>query len=172
MNPATMLQQARTDGLKIALTPEGEITARGLQSVVAKWVPILRPHKPAIVALLQAASEPVAAWDAADWTAYFDERAGVAEFDGCLPRREAEQQAWRGCIAEWLCQNHTATEPGECAWCGRGDLAGRALLPFGDEVHGEAWFHSECWPQWWARRHEDAIEALAAMGIHEGSAKP
>lgn len=107
-------------------------------------------------------------WDAADWRAYYDERAGVAEYDGGLPRSEAEQQAYLCCVSEWLCQNHTATEPGQCAWCKRGDLPGRPLLPFGDENHGHSWLHGECWGAWWAQRREDAIEALAALGIHEG----
>jgi hypothetical protein len=34
--------------------------------------------------------ETGARWDAADWQTYYDERAGIAEFDSGLPRPDAE----------------------------------------------------------------------------------
>ena len=34
-----------------------------------------------------------AAWTEEDWQALFDERAGIMEFDGGLPRKEAETAA-------------------------------------------------------------------------------
>jgi hypothetical protein len=37
-----------------------------------------------------------------DWQVYFDERAGIAEFDGKLPRLDAEARAFACCVAEWL----------------------------------------------------------------------
>jgi hypothetical protein len=33
-------------------------------------------------------------WSAEDWQAFFDKRAGIAEFDGGLPRAQAEAQAF------------------------------------------------------------------------------
>lgn len=168
MSAAAVLKQARADGLKIALTPEGEITARGTQPVIAKWEPALRLHKAALAALLQAPVTGVTAWDAADWEGYFNERAAVAEYDGGLPRHEAEAQAFRCCVAEWLCQNFEASEPGQCAWCNRGDLPGRAVLPYGDAIHGHTHLHGECWAAWWAQRRHAAVEALNALGLHEG----
>lgn len=60
-------------------------------------------------------------WDAADWQACFDERAGVAEFDGGLNRHEAELQAYACCVAEWLCRNPITSATGQCAWCQRGE---------------------------------------------------
>ncbi len=36
---------------------------------------------------------PAPAFDAEDWQAAFDERAGVLEFDGGFPRHEAERRA-------------------------------------------------------------------------------
>lgn len=165
MNSAAILKKAHADGLKIALTPEGEITARGTQPVIAKWTPVLRLHKPGLVALLQAASEQADDWKADDWQMYFDERAAVAEFDGNLPRSEAEAQAFRCCVSEWLCRNPVTSGPGQCAWCQRGDLPGRAVLPYGDAAHGHTWLHGECWPAWWENRRQAAVEALAGFGI-------
>ena len=49
----------------------------------------LRREKPAIVAYLR----DVAAWMEEDWQALFDERAGIMEFDGGLPRKDAEAAA-------------------------------------------------------------------------------
>ena len=31
------------------------------------------------------------AWGPEDWQVYFDERAGMTEYDGKLPRRDAEE---------------------------------------------------------------------------------
>ncbi len=108
-----------------------------------------------------------APWDAADWQAYFNERAGVAEFDGGLNRHEAEQQAYRSCVAEWLCQHPVTSPPGQCAWCGRGDLVGRDVMPYGVEAHGHVWLHGECWGLWYAQRRQDAVEALQALGVRQ-----
>lgn len=44
-------------------------------------------------------------WDAADWQAYYDERAAIAEYDGGLSRAEAEALAFESCVAEWLIRN-------------------------------------------------------------------
>jgi hypothetical protein len=43
----------------------------------------LSRHKAGIVALLRPAND---GWTAEDWQAFFDERAGIAEFDGGLSR--------------------------------------------------------------------------------------
>jgi hypothetical protein len=49
----------------------------------------LRSAKPAIVAYLRG----LACWDEDDWSAFYDERAAIMEFDGGLPRAEAEASA-------------------------------------------------------------------------------
>jgi len=51
------------------------------------------------VALLRTGRD---SWSGEDWRAFFDERAGIAEFDGGLPRLEAEARAYACCVAEWL----------------------------------------------------------------------
>jgi hypothetical protein len=41
-------------------------------------------------------------WTDEDWKALFDERVRIAEFDGGLPRSEAEALAVEICVIEWL----------------------------------------------------------------------
>lgn len=165
MSAAATIKQAQADGLTLSLTGRGTVLIKGPQPAIAKWTPILRLHKSAIMALLRTVAQPVAVWGASDWQAYFSERAAVAEYDGALPRQEAEAQAFKCCVAHWLCQHPATSEPGQCALCGRGDLAGRGLLPHGDADHGHTWLHGECWPAWYAQRRQAAVEALAGFGI-------
>lgn len=163
MSAAEVLERARADGMRLWLEPPERVRFRGPQLMIEKWTPIFKRHKPGLVMLLRSA-----AWGAADWRAYFDERAAIAEFDGAIPRAKAEQQAYQCCVAEWLCRNPVTSEPGQCAWCNRGDMPGRAVLPYGDAIHRHTHLHGECWAAWWAHRRHAAIAALKAMGIHEG----
>lgn len=63
MSPAALIAAAQTDGVNLVLTETGGIKAVGDDGAVARWVPILRPHKPAIIACLRgAANEPAPAF--------------------------------------------------------------------------------------------------------------
>ncbi len=75
-------------------------------------------------------------WSSEDWRAFFDERAGVAEFDGGLPRPEAEARSFDCCVAEWLNRNFVRSPPGRCLACGAVGEDQEPLLPFGTEVSG------------------------------------
>jgi hypothetical protein len=102
-----------------------------------------------------------------DWLAFFSERADVAEFDGHLPRSQAEARAFACCLAEWQDRNPVRSPPGRCLGCGRDDhdRALGPIVPFGTESTGHAWLHSRCWPAWHAGRRAGAAAALAGMGI-------
>jgi hypothetical protein len=63
------------------------------------------------VALLR---PPPDAWSVADWQAFFDERVGIAEFDGGLSRGDAEAHAFAHCVAEWLNRNPVRSLPERC----------------------------------------------------------
>ena len=114
----------------------------------------------------------VSGWSAADWQAFFDERAGIAEFDQGLPRPAAEARAREACIAQWLSLTHEATPPGRCAACGGPDRPHDPLLPHGTDATGHAWLHDRCWLAWQANQRRQAIAALAAMGIIPSPATP
>jgi hypothetical protein len=99
-------------------------------------------------------------WDAADWRVYSDERAAIAEYDGGLPRPEAEAWAWDCCVIEWLNQHAVRSDAGWCQAC-RG--------PYGTETTGHVWLHAECWLSWHAGRRDEAEAALKAMGVGTGT---
>ena len=104
-------------------------------------------------------------WSAEDWQIFFDERAGIVEFDGRQPRPKAEAQAFACCVVEWLNRNPERSPAGYCLGCGGRDHAHDPLLPHGIEPTGHAWLHSRCWPAWYEARKARAVAALAAMGI-------
>lgn len=92
--------------LKMAQVAGVQIDVDGADLVLAAAVPpppvllrILARDKAEILRLLRPAND---IWSRADWQALFDERAAIAEFDGGLPRKEAEVQALAHCAMEWL----------------------------------------------------------------------
>jgi hypothetical protein len=127
---------------------------------------LLTRHKADLIVLLRGDDD---GWSAEDWQAHFVERAGIAEFDGGLPRPDAETLAFKCCVVEWLNRNFERSPPGRCLACGGGDSAHDALLPHGVEPTGHVWLHSRCWPAWHAGRRADAVIALKAMGIEDRS---
>src|SRR4029077_18618475 len=128
----------------------------------------LSRYKAEIVALLRRESQR---WSAQDWRAFFDERAGIIEFDGGLPRAEAEVQALACCVVEWLNQNPARSTPSRCLGCGGGSWPSNQLLPFGTETHGHVWLHGAGGPTWHRARKADAVLALSSIGIRGVSIK-
>ena len=104
-------------------------------------------------------------WCGEDWRAFFDERAAIAEFDGGLPRQQAEARAFTCCVAEWLNRNSVRPSPESCLLCGTAGQTHDPMLPFGTERTGHAWLHSRCWSAWSADRNAEAVAALEEMGI-------
>jgi hypothetical protein len=96
---------------------------------------------------------------------YFEERAAVAEFDGGLPRADAEAQAFECCVVEWLNRNPTPSATGRCLCCGQPETYGAIVVPYGTQPGTHAWLHTECWPAWQEFRRSKAQEALARVGI-------
>ena len=163
MSAADALKAARAAGMKLGI--EGE--ALMLEAATAPSpavLDLLARHKAGIIALLRPAND---GWAGEDWRAFFDERAGIAEFDGGLPRDQAEARAFACCVAEWLNRNPARSPSGRCLGCGGSEHSHDKLLPFGTEPTGHAWLHSRCWPAWHAARKAEAIAALAAMGIEQ-----
>ncbi len=123
---------------------------------------LLSRHKSGIVALLRLGSD---GWSAEDWQVFFDERAGIGEFEGGLLRPEAEARAFACCAAEWLNHNFARSPPGSCLVCGGADSRHDALLPCGIETTGHVRLHSLCWGAWYGARKVKAVAALATMGV-------
>lgn len=53
MNTAEIIEQATADGVSLALSPVGILTATGDQAAVDRWLPAIRNNKPSILCELQ-----------------------------------------------------------------------------------------------------------------------
>ena len=162
MTPAEIIEQAAEDGVLLALSPTGSIFGKGVQSAIERWRPAIRQSRLAIVRLLVPGGD---GWSADDWQAFFRERAGIAEFNGDLPRIEADARAFECCLAEWIIRNPVDPLAGSCFGCGEADHQHNPMLPFGMGDTGQVWLHSHCQPAWYASRKAKAVASLAAMGI-------
>ncbi len=164
-----IIVQVRAAGGRIMII-EDRLKVRAPLPLSDKLVAELRLHKAEVMAFLQ---DRKAAWTPEDWRAFFDERAGIAEHDGGLPRADAEQQAFECCVMEWLWQHPPpASGPERCAHCGERlgepgrDLGhGRDHLPYLTGDGGHTWLHSDCHGDWTAQRRAEAVAALAILGL-------
>jgi hypothetical protein len=168
MSAAEALKAAR--GAVIQLGIDGDdLVLEASAPPQAAVLDALSRHKAEIVALLRPGRD---GWSAEDWLVFFGERAGVVEFDGGLPRVEAEAQAFACSVVEWLNRNPERSSAGRCLGCGDREHAHDPLLPYGVEPTGHVWLHSRCWPAWHEARKAKAASALAAMGIRAPVGRP
>jgi len=161
MSAVDALKAARAAGVELALDGD-DLALKAASAPSAAVLDALSRHKAEIVALLRPAE---CGWSAEDWQVFFDERAGIIEFDGGMPRAKAEVQAFASCVAEWLNQNPECSPAGRCLDCGERDHSHDPLLPFGIESIGYAWLHSRCWSAWHEARKARAAAALVTVGI-------
>jgi hypothetical protein len=165
MSALHVLKSARAIGIRVRIDGDDlelEAPAQPPQAVLE----LLSRHKVDILRLLRPAND---GWSPEDWQVFFDERAAIAEFDGGLPRAEAEARAYACCVVEWLNRNVPPSMPGRCLGCGGGERSSDPLLPFGTDTSGHTWLHPACWPTWCQAREAEAVAVLAAMNIdHEG----
>jgi hypothetical protein len=168
MNAADALKTARAAGVEVILDGD-DLALNAASAPPAAVLDALSRHKAEIAALLQPSRD---GWSVEDWQVFFDGRAGIVEFDGGLPRAEAEAQAFACCVAEWLNRNPGCSPAGRCLGCGDREHAHDPLLPWGVEPAGQAWLHSRCWPAWYEARKATAVSALTAMGISAPVGRP
>jgi hypothetical protein len=161
MSAVEALKAAHAAGVELALDGD-DLALNAASAPPAAVLDALSRHKAEIVVLLRPTED---GRSPEDWQVFFDERAGVIELDGGLPRAEAEAQAFASCVVEWLNHNPERSLAGRCLGCGGGDRQGDPLLPFGTETSGHVWLHGTCWPEWHQLRRAEAIAALRAMDI-------
>jgi hypothetical protein len=83
-----------------------------------------------------------------------------------LPRPDAEAEAFRHIVIEYLNETLPGTDPRVCAHCRGPDLPLTPILPFGvGDRH--TWLHQRCRDRWADRRRAEAVATLAGMGITE-----
>jgi hypothetical protein len=136
MSALEALAAARAAGIDIG-TDGSNLVLEAPAPPPADLLERLRQHKTAIVELLQPRAD---GWSPEDWQAYFDERAAIAEFDGGLPRLQAEAQAFTECVAEWLSRLRAM----------RFEALPLQLQPC-----------LRCWLAW----QKEAVKAIESMGI-------
>ena len=163
MSAFEVLRLARESGIRLGVAG-ADLILDAEREPEPSVLEAIRLHKEGIVALLGASRDD---WTTEDWRAYFDERAGIAEFDGGRSREQAEAMAFEHCVVEWLNRHPCRTNPGRCAACGEPDREGHAVVPFGTETHGHTWLHPQCWQGWHETRKAEAITALAVMEIEK-----
>ena len=86
MSAAKAVMEARAAGVQLRVVDEDLALAAATEPSAAV-LELLSRHKPAIVDWLRPGPD---GWSRDDWHSYFDERAGLAEFDGGLSRDQAE----------------------------------------------------------------------------------
>ncbi len=161
MSAVEALRMAHENGIRLGIAGADLILDAEREPAPAV-LDAIRHYKEEIVALLVADQD---AGTAEDWQVFFDERAGIAEFDGGQTREQAEATAFECCVVEWLDRHPCRSDPGRCAACGKPDRDGHTVVPFGTESYDHAWLHPECWEEWHRERQERARRALAAMGF-------
>lgn len=93
MTPATIIADARADGILLAVGSDGSLAYRGPRRATEKWLPILRGAKPAILAHLRGSEGVADSGTTAPCPADVTERAAVIA-DGCgCPADVAAAQA-------------------------------------------------------------------------------
>ena len=92
MTPGDLIASALADGVVLRLAVDDKLKAVGDSAAVARWTSRIKANKVGIIAVLKvgAANTP----EPFDVEA-FDERAGIAQFDGGLTRADAEALAWQ-----------------------------------------------------------------------------
>jgi hypothetical protein len=164
MSAKEALRAARAIGVELSI--EGnDLLLEAASEPPAAAVEALVRHKAEIIKLLRPSE---AVWSPDDWQLFFEERSAVAEFDGGLPRADAEAQAFECCFVEWLNRNPTSSVAGRCSWCDQSESHGAVVVPYGTEPGTHAWLHAECWPAWYELRRSHAQQALMRMGIGGG----
>jgi hypothetical protein len=168
MSAVEVLRLAHENGVRLGVAGS-DLILDAVREPEPNVLEAIRRNKSEIVALLGAHHDERTA---EDWKAFYDERAGIGEFDGGQSREQAEAMAFEHCVVEWLNRHPWRTDPGRCAACGEPDHEGHAVVPFGTESHGHAWLHPGCWEGWYEDRKAEAITALAAMGIEKPAEFP
>jgi hypothetical protein len=161
MSASSALGLARRASVRVQLDGD-DLELAAASEPPAVILHLLTRHKAEVVALLRSCRH---GWSAEDWHTYYNERAGIAEYDGKLSRQLAEAQAFACCVVKWRELNLQPSPPGRCVSCGEGEQPGNPLLPYGIGKFSQACLHDYCWAAWHRARRSDAVEAIKQIGI-------
>ncbi len=130
MSAVVALTQARAAGIQVGIDGEA-LVLEASAPPPAGVLDLLARHKADILTLLRPGDD---GWSGEDWREFFDERAGIAEFDGGLPRDQAEARAFSCCVGEWLHRNPVRSPVGALRplWPVQGHVAALSHRLFGE----------------------------------------
>ena len=165
MSAPNAIIEARAAGVKILLDGD-DLVLEASSPPPESVLDALSRNKVGIVTLLRLGDD---GWSSNDWRTFFDERAGIAEFDGGQSREQAEAMAFECCVVEWLDRHSCRSDPGCCVACGEPDRDGSTVVPFGAESDGHTWLHPACWVGWDRGRRKQSRQFLAGAGIRSQS---
>lgn len=162
MSAALLIKDARAAGVALLLDEDGQSIAwRCSSDPPLGLLARLRDHKAEVIGALRAEGQSRRCNDEARlWRTLFEERAAIREYDGGLPRPDAEAGALQDTIAHWLARNPLSPGVPEdgCMHCaGALPVDYRIAVPAGP---GHAWLHPAC-----MREMNEARLALAGREV-------
>jgi len=157
MSATEALRYAENAGVRVRVDGE-HLELAAFSEPPAFVVELLCRHKTHVIALLLSSDH---GWSHEDWRAYFDERAGIAEYDGKLSRGKAEALAFGCCVLKWLELTFRCPEPRHCKCVGNPP----SDLSFGPEVTGWISPTSRCRRVWQTEAWCAAFDFLEKNGI-------
>jgi len=164
MSAVDALTRARSAGIQVGLDGD-DLVLEASAPPPAEVLDLVARYKADIVTLLRPGND---GWSGEDWREFFEERAGIKEFDGRLSRDRAEARAFSCCVGEWLHRNPARSPSGRCHHCGQ--TAGM-LFPYftgcSTKDPGHTWLNQECSRAWHKARRAKAVSALVAIGINK-----
>jgi hypothetical protein len=165
VTPQALLQKLRRCDITVEMQGTQLIIDGPAANLTDSVVAQVQAFKEELLRLLDPADSPCS-WDVESWQAYFDERAGVREYDGRHERSEAERLALEDTIAHWLQFNlPLESAPSHvCIHCNRAGQPGNPLVA-APARGGHAWVHDWCWTSWSNVLQREAYEALWRMGL-------
>jgi hypothetical protein len=157
MNAGLVLSKARAAGIEVTVDGDS-LVLRAAAKPPDNLIAVLSQHKPEILRLLR--DRPVE-WDQADWQAYFDERAGIAQFDGGYNRVEAELCAFLDCVDRWLVMNPPVVDLLHlCLQC-RLPVDGDHRIEAAGAAGKRGVLHADCADRWKVSRRAHARRQLS-----------
>jgi len=149
MSALQALKLAETAGVRIK-TKGADLALEAPTAPPIEVLDLLSRHKAEVVTLLRAGHS----WSHEDWNVYFNECAGILEYDHHLSRPEAEYRAYGMTLVKWMDAHRLPSERLDvCEHC-HGDGESAAIVPCLSALGGHYSVHNKCLP-----------EALEAMGM-------
>ena len=164
MSSIVILKELESEGVQLSISSTGNIKAQGQLSIIERWRDSIRLNKNELLQLLKLR---FCEWNKEQWSEFFNQRTDIAQFNGKLSRKKAEELAFLYCLDQWYKLNPYPSKSGICAHCNKTTgiqlpyLTSQSSL---GPVH--TWLHQECSYQWHADRKNQALKVLNSMGLH------